>query len=250
MLKIQDATLKFGGITALSNINIEVEKGSLHAVIGPNGAGKTSLMNMISGVYKPYSGQILFNDQVISTRKPFEIAEMGIGRVFQNVELFDELTVFDNILLGRHLKVKYGVLSAGLFFGKARKEEIKHREKCEEIIEFLEMEEIRYERVGVLPFGLRKKVELARALAMEPSLLLLDEPVAGMNSEEKEDLIRYVMDIYEETDTTILLIEHDMQIVMKISDKVSVLNFGELIAEGTPEEVQNNPAVIDAYLGA
>lgn len=249
MLKVEGVTLQFGEMNILDDINITVQKGALHAIIGPNGAGKTSLINVLSGVYKPTKGKISLDNNEITHKKPYEIANMGIARVFQNIELFDKLTVLDNIMLGRHLQLNYGMFSAGIYFGKARREELLHRKKCEDIIDFLEIEEIRKQPVGILPYGLRKKVELARALAMEPKVLLLDEPVAGMNNEEKDDMVRYILELHQETDITIILIEHDMQIVMDISDKVTVLNFGRVIAEGTPLEVQNNQLVIDAYLG-
>jgi branched-chain amino acid transport system ATP-binding protein len=249
ILEIKDATLRFGGVTALDQVSYEVQEGEIFSLIGPNGAGKTSMLNCISGLYKPSSGSIYFKGEDITRYKPHKRASMGIARAFQNIELFPHLSVLDNLMLGRHVRMKTGLLAGGLYWGKAQKEEIEHRKKVEQVIDFLEIEDIRNTPVGTLSYGLQKRVETGRALAMEPEILLLDEPMAGMNSEEKEDMARYIIDIHEEMNTTIILIEHDMGVVMDLSDHIAVLDFGKLIGLGTPEEIQNNPKVIEAYLG-
>ena len=248
-LAVEDITLQFGGVVALLGVSLEVEQGAIHAIIGPNGAGKTSLLNCISGLYRPTQGRILFEGKDITHYRPHKIAELGIARSFQNIELFRGMTVLDNLMLGRHVHLKSGVLSGGFYWGPTQREEIAHRAVVEEIIDFLEIEAIRKKTVGTLPYGLQKRVELGRALALEPKILLLDEPMAGMNVEEKEDMARFILDINEERGITVVLIEHDMGVVMDISEKVTVLDFGEKIGEGTPDEVRTDPRVISAYLG-
>lgn len=249
-LHVDDISLSFGGIKALQNVGFEVKEGELFAVIGPNGAGKTSLINSINGFYHPQSGQIKFEGEIINDIPPFQRASLGISRTFQNIALYTNATVLDNLMAARHIHMKdSNLLTGALFFGPARQEEIVHRRKVEDIIEFLEMEHIRKSIVGTLSYGLRKRVELGRALALEPTLLLLDEPMAGMNVEEKEDMARFILDIHEQQGTTIMLIEHDVGLVMDISDHIVVLDFGRKIGEGSPQEIRNNDTVIQAYLG-
>jgi branched-chain amino acid transport system ATP-binding protein len=249
ILTVKNVILHFRGVTALSDVSFEVEQGALHSVIGPNGAGKTSLLNCISGVYRPQRGAIAFDGQDITRLSPATRTALGIARTFQNIALFKGMTVLDNLLIGRHVHQERGVLFGGLYWGPAKGEEIAHREVVEDIIDFLEIQPIRKKVVGTLAYGLQKRVELARALALEPRLLLLDEPMAGMNAEEKEDIARFILDINEDRNTTIVMIEHDMGVVMDISHRVTVLSFGEKIADGTPEVVQGDAAVQEAYLG-
>ena len=248
ILDVQDITISFGGIMALSEVSLTVESGALYAIIGPNGAGKTSLLNCISGFYRPDNGTIYFNGEDLSKFRPDQIAEQGVARTFQNVELFANMNVIDNMLLGRHHHFQIGFFKNALF-GYRTKAEIQHRQKVEEIIDFLEMEKWRKHLVGSLPYGVQKRVELGRALAQEPKILLLDEPMTGMNLEETEDIARFVLDIHEEIGTTIVMIEHDMNVVMDISERICVLDFGKKIAEGTPLEIQKDPQVQKAYLG-
>jgi branched-chain amino acid transport system ATP-binding protein len=252
LLSVKNLSVSFGGVQALSGVNFDVPEGTIYAIIGPNGAGKTTLFNNISGIYKPNEGQIIFNNTEIQGMRPDKIARLGVARTFQNIELFAKMTTLDNLLLGRHLYMKTGLFSGALMFrrgSKAARDEIKHREKVEEIIDFLDLQSARHLYVSGLPYGIQKKVELGRALALEPKLLLLDEPSAGMNMEEKQDLMIWMKDIQERFKVTCLLIEHDMKLVMDISDKITVINYGRKIAEGKPEEIQNHPEVLKAYLG-
>ncbi len=249
ILRFFDVELAFAGVRAIDGISFTVGRSELFAIIGPNGAGKTSIFNVISGVYRPQAGDVEFDGRPLLGLRPHQIATRGVARTFQNVELFSNLTVLENLMLGRHHHISYGPLSAMAWLGRARRSEIRHRAAVEEILDFLELEQWRRLPVGLLPYGVQKRVELGRALAMEPKLLMLDEPVGGMNVEETEDMARYVLDIREELDIPIILVEHDMGLVMDLADRVLVVDFGKPIATGKPNEIQNNPDVIRAYLG-
>ncbi|ERL97846.1 amino acid/amide ABC transporter ATP-binding protein 1, HAAT family [Rhodobacteraceae bacterium HIMB11] len=249
VMDMRNITLRFGGVTAIKDISFDIREGEIRAIIGPNGAGKSSMLNVISGFYVPQEGQVYFRGEKRAPMRPYEVARQGIARTFQNIALFEGMSVLDNVMTGRLTQMKAGILSQALWRGKAEKEEVENREICEKVIDFLEIQHIRKTPVARLPYGLKKRVELARALASEPKLLLLDEPMAGMNVEEKEDMSRFILDVNDEFGTTIALIEHDMGVVMDLSDRVVVMDYGRKIGDGTPEEVRNNQEVIDAYLG-
>ena len=249
MLRVEDVHISFGVLKALNGVSLKIHKGEILAIIGPNGAGKTTLINVINGVYHPSQGHIFFEDQDLTAMPPHHIAALGIARTLQNVALFKGMTVLDNILAGRNLKMRSHFFAQGIYWGAGQKEEIRHREAVERVVDWLEIEHIRKTPAGMLPYGLQKRVELGRALAAEPKLLLLDEPMAGMNLEEKEDIARFILDANEELGTTIALIEHDMGVVMDISDRLVVLDYGDKIGEGTPQEIRHNQRVIKAYLG-
>lgn len=248
-LEVERVTLSFGGLRVLTNVSLAIRSRERVAIIGPNGAGKTSLLNCINGFYHPHAGRIRYRDREITHAPPHVVARLGVGRTFQNIELFTGATVLQNLLLARHRHIQYGLLSAAVYYGHAQAEEVAHRRRVEETIDFLELEPIRHATVGRLPYGLQKRVELGRALATEPDLLLLDEPMAGMPVEEKEDMVRFIVDANEILGITVLLIEHDMGVVMDVSHRVCVLDFGALIGEGTPEKIRTDPRVIQAYLG-
>jgi len=248
-LEVRGVSLRFGGVIALGDIHFSVRTGELLAVIGPNGAGKTSLLNCITGFYRPQEGKILFNGEDITHRHPHELVRIGIGRTFQNIELFPGMTVLSNLFLARHIHCRYGLGLACLFGPSVRREEIRHRRILEEIIDFLEIQSLRNKLVGSLPYGMMKRVELGRALALEPALLVLDEPFAGMNLEEKEDMVRFLLELNRAWGQTMILVEHDMSIVMSIARRIVVLNFGAKLTEGTPEEIIRHPEVVKAYLG-
>jgi branched-chain amino acid transport system ATP-binding protein len=248
-LELREVSRSFGGVQAVTGVSLEVPRGELLSVIGPNGAGKTTLLNMISGFYHPDRGRIVLEGTDVTGLAPSRIAARGVARTFQNIALFAGMTVLDNLMLGRHVHMKSGVVGSFLYWGLAQKEEVAHRKRVEDIIDFLKIQDLRRRPTGSLAYGLRKRVELGRALALDPRILLLDEPMGGMNQEEKEDMARFILDVNEEWGTTIILIEHDMGVVMDISDRVVVLDMGQRIAAGTPDEVRANPQVIKAYLG-
>jgi branched-chain amino acid transport system ATP-binding protein len=263
IIRVDNISLSFGGVNALSGVSLDLKNNEILAIIGPNGAGKTALLNSISGFYKPQKGEIYFEDTKITRQRPDKLARMGIARTFQNIELYTGLSTQDNIMAARHVFMHQNFVTGAIYYGWSRREEVKHRQTVEEIIDFLEIQSIRKQPVGSLPYGLRKRVELGRALALEPKVLLLDEPMAGMNLEEKEDIARFILDVYEgQGDTypdapvlrdgirSIILIEHDMGVVMDLADRIAVLNFGRKIAEGTPAEIQCDEAVVTAYLGS
>jgi branched-chain amino acid transport system ATP-binding protein len=249
LLAFDDVLLHFGGVAALDGVSFEVRPGELFAVIGPNGAGKTSIFNCINGVYRPQQGSIRLGDEQLLGRSPSAIAALGVARTFQNLGLFSHLTVIDNLVLGRHHLMRTGFLSGALWWGRAKREEVEHRAQVEEIIDLLELEAHRHRPAGLLPYGLQKRLELGRALAMEPRLLLLDEPVAGMNLEETEDMARYILEVRERLGLAMILVEHEMQMVMDLADRVMALDFGRAIATGVPDEIQADERVIEAYLG-
>ena len=249
MMEVKNINLRFGGVIAIQSVSFDILEGEIRAIIGPNGAGKSSMLNVINGFYHPQEGEIWYQGEKRPSMEPYEIAKTGIARTFQNIALFKGMTTIENVMTGRQLKMNKNFFWQMLRYGPAIQEEVEHRRRCEEIIDFLEINHIRKTPVGALPYGLQKRVELARALAMDPTLLLLDEPMAGMNVEEKQDMSRFIVDVNEEFGTTIALIEHDMAVVMDLADRVVVLDYGKLLADGTPNEVQKNQAVVDAYLG-
>lgn len=248
-IAVENLSLSFGGLTVLNDVSIQVPDGEIFSLIGPNGAGKSSLVNCITGFYKQQAGTVRIFGEDVTRRSPRKIAYLGVARTYQNIELFEGMTVIETLMLGRHRFFSSGPISGGIFYGKARREELRERAKVEDLIDFLELESIRKTPVGLLPYGLRKRVDLGRALAQEPRVLILDEPMAGMNVEEKEDMVRYILELREMEDTTVVLIEHDMDVVMDISDSVAVLDFGQFIASGAPDDVRSDPAVIQAYIG-
>ncbi|MGD9054093.1 MAG: ABC transporter ATP-binding protein [Desulfobacterales bacterium] len=248
-LKVEEVTLTFGGLNALFEVSLDVQPGLITSIIGPNGAGKTSLLNCISGFYHPTSGDIFYGDHKLNKASPHQVSIMGIARAFQNIELFSGMTVLDNLMLARHKDLRYSLWHAVVFFGKASREEAQNRRYVEEVIDFMELEPYRKRAVGSLSYGIQKRVEVARALTLAPELLLLDEPMAGMNIEEKEDMVRFVIDIQKERNATVVLVEHDLGVVMDISDHIYVLDFGEVIGAGSPEEIVKIPKVVEAYIG-
>jgi branched-chain amino acid transport system ATP-binding protein len=248
-LKVEEVTLTFGGLNALFEVSLDVQPGLITSIIGPNGAGKTSLLNCISGFYHPTSGDIFYGDHKLNKASPHQVSIMGIARAFQNIELFSGMTVLDNLMLARHKDLRYSIWNAVVYFGKASREESLNRQYVEEVIDFMELEPYRKRTVGSLSYGIQKRVEVARALTLAPELLLLDEPMAGMNIEEKEDMVRFIIDIQKERDATVVLVEHDLGVVMDISDHIYVLDFGELIGSGSPEEIVKIPKVVEAYIG-
>ncbi|HVM40446.1 MAG TPA: ABC transporter ATP-binding protein [Acidimicrobiia bacterium] len=249
LLEVREVTLRFGGVAALNDVSFDTNHDELFAIIGPNGAGKTSIFNCLNGVYDPQVGSIRLDGEELIGKKPTAIARLGVARTFQNLGLFMNLDVIDNLMLGRHMRMRTGFAAGAVWLGRAKREEVVHRRKVEEIIDLLELEAFRRQPVGMLPYGIQKRIELGRALAMEPRLLLLDEPVAGMNLEETEDMVRYILEARDELRLSMVLVEHDMNVVMDIADRILALDFGEVLAVGTPDEVRSDQRVIEAYLG-